>query len=251
MPSPNVSPATDSPDGGPSRAGVGQMFNRIAPRYDLLNRTLSFGLDVSWRKKVRAHLPSRGELAILDVATGTADLALSLAEDERTRSVLGVDIAEEMLAQGRTKLPAHPAGGRVRLEAGDALELSRLGRNFDVVTIAFGIRNVLDVDRALREMFAVLKPGGRVLVLEFSTPKAGLFRWAYELYRAQLLPRVGGWISGDASAYRYLDDTIRTFPSGEAFLSLMQGAGFCETRAHPLTLGTVTLYEGSVPADAA
>lgn len=246
---PNSNAAVHSPQ-EPSRVGVGQMFNRIAPRYDLLNRTLSFGLDASWRRKVRACLPNRQPLRILDVATGTADLALTLVEDTKTESVLGVDIAEEMLARGREKAARHPRGQQVRLEAGDALKLQEWG-TFDVVTISFGIRNVLDVDHALREMKAVLNPGGRALVLEFSTPEAGLFRSAYELYRAHVLPRVGGLVSGDSGAYRYLDDTIRTFPSGEAFLEKMRNAGFTDTRAHPLTFGTVTLYEGNVPETAA
>lgn len=228
----------------PSRVGVARMFDRIAPRYDLLNRTLSFGLDVSWRRRVLQHLPDRPGLKALDVATGTADLALLLAGDARVDRVLGVDVSEEMLAVGREKIAAQPAGAKVELRPGDALDLASLGERFDVVTIAFGIRNVLDVDRALAEMRQALAPGGVALVLEFSTPPPGLFRAAYELYRAHVLPRVGGVVSGDGEAYRYLDETIRTFPSGDAFVAKMTAAGFCDARAWPMSFGAVSLYVG-------
>lgn len=235
----------------PSRAGVSRMFDRIAPRYDLLNRTLSFGLDVSWRQKVRAHLPEREGMRVLDVATGTGDLALTLLDDPRTERVLGVDLSEEMLARGQDKLARHPRGERGELRPGDALDLASLGERFDAVTVAFGIRNVLDVDAALRQMRSVLLPGGRALVLEFSTPPPGLFRAAYGIYRAHVLPVIGGLVSGDRAAYRYLDETIRTFPSGEAFLEKMRDAGLEDARCIPLSFGAVSLYVASAPEEPA
>ena len=231
----------------PSRVGVWRMFDRIAPRYDLLNRTLSLGLDVSWRREVVRHLPERDGLRALDVATGTADLLLLLLDQARIERVLGIDLSEEMLEKGKEKLARHPRAAAAELVRGDALELSSLGEKFDVVTIAFGIRNVLDVDHALREMHAVLSPGGRAMVLEFSTPPPGLFRAVYDVYRAHLLPRIGSLVSGDAEAYRYLDETIRTFPSGEVFLAKMTAAGFEHARAVSMSFGAVTLYIADVP----
>lgn len=160
-----TAPAPSVP--GPSRQGVGEMFDRIAPRYDLLNRLLSMGLDIRWRQRVLKALPEGEHLRVLDVATGTADLALALARLGRVEHVTGVDISEEMLACGRPKVERLGLADKVVLERGDALDLQRFS-GFDVATIAFGIRNVLDVEAALRQMAGALRPGGRVLVLEFS-----------------------------------------------------------------------------------
>ncbi len=242
----NIEPSPHTSPSEPSRVGVSQMFDKIAHRYDLLNRTLSMGMDQSWRKKVVSRLPARQALRVLDVATGTGDLAIAIGQDPRVASVLGIDLAEEMLARGRIKLVPHRKGAPIELHTGDALDLQSLGQTFDVVTNSFGIRNVLDVDQALREMRAVLRPGGKALVLEFSTPPNPVFRAIYELYRAHILPRVGGLVSGDPGAYQYLDRTNRTVPAGEAFLDKMRSAGFHTTRVHRLSLGAVSLYEGVV-----
>lgn len=233
---------------GPSRDGVGAMFDRIAPRYDLLNRVLSMGMDVGWRRAVRRALPGGEQLRVLDVATGTGDLLLELAREPRVVELLGVDISEEMLAVGRPKLDRLPEGTTASLVVGDALDLAAHRRQFDAVSIAFGIRNVLDVDRALREMAGALRPGGRVLVLEFSEPEGPLFAPLYRTYRKHLLPRVGGLVSGDTDAYRYLDETIASFPSGEAFLEKMRRAGLRSVEQQPLAMGAVSLYVGTKPA---
>jgi demethylmenaquinone methyltransferase/2-methoxy-6-polyprenyl-1,4-benzoquinol methylase len=228
---------------GPSRDGVGKMFDRIAHRYDLLNRVLSGGLDTRWRAKVRAALPARPGLRVLDVATGTGDLLIELAGDPRVDEVVGVDIAEEMLAVGRGKL-ARRGVENARMVTGDAQALEAYAGGFDVVTIAFGIRNVPDTDLGLAQMRAALKPGGVALILEFSEPEGPVFGPVYRGYRRHLLPRVGGMLSGDTSAYRYLDETIGTFPSGEAFLERMRRAGFDDVGVEPLTFGSVSLYRG-------
>jgi demethylmenaquinone methyltransferase/2-methoxy-6-polyprenyl-1,4-benzoquinol methylase len=233
---------------GPSREGVGAMFDRIAPRYDFLNRVLSMGMDVGWRRAVRRALPEGAPLRVLDVATGTADLLLELAREPRVTELLGVDISEEMLAVGRTKLDRLPEGTSGELRTGDALDLAAYRGQFDAVSIAFGIRNVLDVDKALREMTGTLRPGGRVLVLEFSEPEGPLFAPLYRTYRKHLLPRVGGLVSGDTDAYRYLDETIASFPSGEAFLDKMRAAGLIDVEQQPLAFGAVSLYLGTQPA---
>ncbi len=232
----------------PSRENVGKMFDRIAPRYDLLNRLLSLRRDVAWRKKIAEHLPAGENLTVLDLATGTADVLLSLCENNRRVSRgIGVDVAPKMLRIGRDKIAAERLSDRLRLFPADALALPFRENHFDAVTIAFGIRNVLDVSQALREMYRVLRPGGRVLILEFSLPGNKLFRQVYLFYFRYILPRVGGLISGDNSAYRYLNRTVETFPYGEDFLRLLQDSGFEQRRAIPLTGGIATLYRGDKP----
>jgi demethylmenaquinone methyltransferase/2-methoxy-6-polyprenyl-1,4-benzoquinol methylase len=243
---PNAPAAAHAPP-GPSRQGVDAMFDRIAHRYDTANRVLSMGLDVGWRNELLHQLPAGDALKVLDVATGTADLALALAKSPRVAHVTGVDISAGMLDYGKKKVAARAQSERVELLMGDALELSA-HRGFDVVTIAFGIRNVKDVGRALRGFCAALRPGGRALILEFSEPSAPVFSPVYRLYRRHILPVIGGWLSGDQSAYRYLDATIATFPHGKAFEAAMIEAGFDNVTSTRLTLGSVTLYRGDAPA---
>jgi demethylmenaquinone methyltransferase/2-methoxy-6-polyprenyl-1,4-benzoquinol methylase len=229
-----------------SRVGVDRMFDRIAHRYDTLNRVLSFGMDTGWRKRALAHLPtaSSSGLRVLDVATGTADVALLLLDRDDVAGVTGVDVSGEMLALGRVKAAAHPRGAALTLETGDATTLPFADGTFDAVTMAFGLRNVLDVDRALRELHRVLVPGGRAIVLEFGAPRPGPFAAVYERYRRHVLPRIGGALSGDANAYRYLDRTIATFPSGEALRTRFVGAGFARAWQEPLVGGAVGITVG-------
>ncbi len=230
---------------GPSRAHVASMFDGIADRYDLANRVLSMGLDVSWRTRLKRHLPEAGRggraLRVLDVATGTADLAIALAADRRVGEVIGVDVSAGMLARGTQKVARAGLDARVQLSLGDARVLAGQ-RDFDVVTISFGIRNVPDTLAGLVSMREALAPGGMLLVLEFAEPTAPLFAPAYRFYRRHVLPRLGGLIAGDRAAYRYLDDTIATFPHGEAFVALLREAGFVDAACESLTLGAVHLY---------
>ncbi len=224
------------------------MFDRIAPRYDLLNRLLSFGTDVRWRKKIARLLPSQSPLTLLDLATGTADQAIALVEsDARIMRATGLDMSEQMLAIGREKISRRGLAGKLQLRTGDAGAIPEPDRAFDVVTISFGIRNVLDVPASLRDMLRVLKPGGRALILEFSLPPNRAFRPFYLFYLRHILPRLGALISGDGSAYRYLNQTIETFPCGDGFCSLMRAAGFAAVRHHPLSLGIATIYQGDKP----
>lgn len=232
---------------GPSRAHVAAMFDGIAHRYDVANRVLSMGLDVGWRARLKRHLPDAGrdgrKLRVLDVATGTADLAIALAKDGRVGEVVGVDVSAGMLSHGAAKVERAGLGGQVSLSLGDARVLEGQA-DFDVVTISFGIRNVPDTLQGLRAMHRALAPGGVLLVLEFAEPTTPVFAPAYRVYRRHVLPVIGGMIAGDASAYRYLDDTIATFPHGEAFVALMREAGFVDAAFEPLTLGSVQLYRG-------
>lgn len=235
----NVSPEE------PSRQRAWQMFDRIAHRYDLLNRLLSFGRDVAWRRRMAHRLPDAHRLRILDLATGTADVLLFLdAQSGRVARGVGVDMSAGMLAEGREKVMRAGSAHTLALVRGDATSIPLASGTFDVVTIAFGVRNVVDVDVALREMRRVLRPGGRALVLEFSLPRNPLIRIPYLFYFRHILPRVGGLISGDAGAYRYLNRTVETFPYGEAFCAVMTAAGFDRVNAEPLTFGVATLYVG-------
>jgi len=235
-----MTPPTDTP-----RRPVWAMFDRIAHRYDLLNRLLSFGRDIAWRKEIARNLPPGDPLRVLDLATGTADVLLELTRQTgRIALSVGVDPSAGMLAAGRKKLAENGVSGTCVLIRGDAARLGLQSEIFDAVTIAFGIRNVDDPVAGLREMCRVLNPGGRALVLEFSLPGSRIFRSIYLLYFRQVLPRIGGLISGDAAAYRYLNKTVEAFPYGDAFCRMMREAGFAETEARPLTFGIATLYVG-------
>jgi demethylmenaquinone methyltransferase/2-methoxy-6-polyprenyl-1,4-benzoquinol methylase len=226
------------------------MFDGIAHRYDLANRVLSLGLDLGWRSRLMRRLPSTGRggrpLRLLDVATGTADLAVAAGRDPRVGEVLGVDVSEGMLSYGAVKVARAGLGGRVTLSPGDAQSLEGC-EDFDAVTISFGIRNVPDTAAGLASMYRALAPGGTLLVLEFAEPTLPVFAPAYRFYRRHVLPRVGGLVAGDPEAYRYLDATIATFPSGDEFVGLMLEAGFEEAAFEPLTLGSVHLYRARRP----
>ncbi|GAB4341554.1 MAG: bifunctional demethylmenaquinone methyltransferase/2-methoxy-6-polyprenyl-1,4-benzoquinol methylase UbiE [Calditrichia bacterium] len=219
------------------------MFDRIAGRYDLLNRLLSFRQDVRWRKMIARHLPDLAEPKLLDVATGTADVILTLMQQRRhIRRAVGVDMARQMLAFGREKVLREEVAVKVDLIPADAAFLPFKSGSFDVVTISFGIRNVLHLNKALKEFFRVLTPRGRLLVLEFSLPQNRLIKTGYLFYFRHILPRLGGAISGDNYAYRYLNETAETFPYGRDFCLLLEEAGFADVKALPLTFGVATLY---------
>ena len=230
---------------GPSRDGVFKMFDRIAGRYDFLNRVLSFGMDIRWRKRVRRHLPNKPQIRLLDVATGTADLLIELSNDERVTMGNGVDPSRGMLDIGETKLHKGRDGVDLALHLGDAHDLSDYYDQYDAVTIAFGIRNVERPVEGMTEMYKCLSPGGRLVVLEFSEPEGPLFGPFYRVYRKHLLPQIGGVISGDKEAYTYLDETITTFPCGERFLDLMRSAGFEDCKIDAMMLGAVSIYVGT------
>lgn len=212
------------------------LFDRIAATYDTVNRILSFGIDSLWRRRVVRRLPQGN---VLDLACGTGELALAIAQKEGVQ-VTGLDLSEGMLEVARRRTQ----GKAITLIHGDAQQLPLPDSSFDATTIAFGIRNVPDVPAALAEMHRVLRPGGRTFILEFSLPANRIVRALHCFYLRHVLPRVGGWVSGDRAAYRYLNTTIEAFPYGEDFLALVREAGFTECTATPLTMGIATLYEG-------
>lgn len=230
------------------RRAVEAMFDRIAPRYDLLNRLLSFGIDQWWRRRaIRAlgeTLDGRAPERLLDVATGTADLAIQAAEAFPAAEVIGVDIAEEMLRIGRRKLRRRGLDGRVHLEGGDAVALPFEDGAFGGAMVGFGVRNFEDLGAGLRELRRVLQPGGVGVVLEFSRPRAFPIKQLYGFYSYYILPLIGRFVSGDAGAYRYLPASVEVFPDGPAFLRRMRRAGFHTCRWRPLTFGIASLYVG-------
>jgi demethylmenaquinone methyltransferase/2-methoxy-6-polyprenyl-1,4-benzoquinol methylase len=227
--------------GRPEQAAVRSMFDRIAPRYDLLNRVLSAGIDVRWRRRcIDAAGPA---MRAIDVCTGTGDLLLEFLGRDPARRGLGIDLSTGMLARGADKLRRANLHGRAGMAAGDAERLPVAASSVDAVTVAFGIRNVGEPLLALREMRRVLRPGGRALILEFSMPK-GTLGAAYRLYFTHVLPRIGGWVSGDAGAYAYLPASVARFARPAEFGALMGEAGFDRVSWQPLTGGIAHLYIG-------
>ena len=220
------------------------MFDRIAPRYDLLNHLLSLNRDKAWRKRMERHLPDGNSLLLVDLATGTGDQLLALYETQRVGFGVGLDMAGEMMAIGQKKIHLHDLSDQIAMLRGDAAFTPFPDRTFNVVTITFGIRNLVDLKAGLDEMYRVLKPGGRALILEFSLPSNRFLRQIYLFYFRHVLPRLGSVISGDRQAYRYLNQTVETFPYGDEFCGIMRAAGFSDVVAHPLTFGIATIYRG-------
>ena len=229
----------------PQHVEVWHMFDRIARRYDLLNHLLSVGQDIRWRKKVARFLTEKSDQYILDLATGTGDQLLYLLKStDRIDKALGTDLAKEMLTIGREKIRKKQLENRIVLEEGNAEQIRYEDNTFDAVTIAFGIRNVLNVKQSISEMYRVLKPEGRVLILEFSLPKNRILRRIYLFYFRYILPHIGAIISKDGYAYRYLNETVEKFPYGDDFCKILVAEGFEKVSRQPLTFGIATIYHG-------
>jgi len=223
------------------------MFDAIAARYDLLNRLLSLGLDRGWRRKAVRSLQAPDGGQVLDLASGTADIALAVARHYPTVTVQGIDPSAGMLGVGTAKIEAAGLSERIQLDLGDAQDLSQDDNSFDACSIAFGIRNVPDRLAALREMARVVRPGGRIVILELSTPSHGLQAWASRIHVEHVVPLVGGLLSGP-EAYQHLRDSMHAFPSDEEFSALMAQAGLVDLSAERLGLGVCGLFLGRAPA---
>lgn len=234
----------------PSRQDVWKMFDRISPTYDRVNRVMSFGIDQSWRKKLCALLPENRELDVLDCATGTGDQIIALLEKRpKIRSVIGLDLAEAMMAIGKEKIAAKPYANKVNFIRASAQELPFSNERFDAITISFGIRNVESVEKALIEFYRVLKPSGKLLILEGTIPTNPLWKALHLFYLRFCMPRIGGIFSKQPQAYRYLNETIETFPQGKAFCQLLLNAGFSQVKADPCLGGIATVYSGERNGD--
>lgn len=223
------------------------MFNAISKRYDVLNRTLSLGIDVLWRKKTVRSVRQTGAIDILDVATGTADLAIALHRGITGSRVQGVDISAGMLEVGREKITRRGLDQHIPLHLGDGESLPFDAASFDAVTVAFGVRNFEHLEKGLVDMGRVLRPGGCLAVLEFSQPKTFPIRQLYFFYFKHILPAIGRWVSKDGSAYTYLPASVEAFPYGQAFAAKLQAAGFERIRIKPLTYGIASLYLAYTP----
>lgn len=230
----------------PLNRQVQKMFSDIAPRYDLLNRLLSCGQDRYWRRRAVTRLSPQSGERFLDIATGTADVALEIIRKipQGTAQVVGMDFSEKMLELAQQKVNSQDKARFIQLESGSAENLPFEDNSFDGTTTVFGVRNFSDVDLSLREMYRVLKPGGRCVILEFSLPQNSLLNTLYRFYFEVLLPKVGRLISRHPSAYTYLPQTVASFPVRKDFSDLMQQAGFMNVSYKELTLGIVILYTG-------
>lgn len=224
---------------GSKREQVERMFDSISPKYDLLNRVFSMGTDQSWRRKVMRLVAQEPVERLLDVATGTADLALMAAK--QVEHVVGADISEGMLSHGREKVRKAGLEERIELVRGDAAELPFPDGTFDVVTVAFGVRNFEDLERGVRGMVRVLRPGGRLFVLEFSRPRGSISPF-YRFYFHRVMPFIGRMISKDSAAYTYLPASVDAFPEGAAFEGVLRANGAREVRSERLSGGIATLY---------
>jgi demethylmenaquinone methyltransferase/2-methoxy-6-polyprenyl-1,4-benzoquinol methylase len=225
------------------KSQVAHMFNQIAGKYDFLNHFLSAGIDIYWRKRAVKIMGQEKPALLLDVATGTADLALE-ALALRPQKIIGVDISEGMLAIGREKVNKKNLGGRIELQVGDSEQLAFADHTFDGTMAAFGVRNFENLAQGLQEMYRVLKPGGRIVILEFSKPKAFPLKQFYNFYFKQILPIFGKLISKDQSAYTYLPESVQAFPDGPEFITILKQIGFKNTQWHPLTFGISSIYTG-------
>lgn len=227
--------------------GIREMFDRIAPRYDLLNRLLSLGIDRKWRRFAVGQLQIPRNGLVLDIATGTGDVALEAArQTDPSIKIIGSDFTQGMLVLGSEKICNSPYRDRILLVNSPCEALPHPDRVFDGITIAFGIRNVVDRKKGLQEMARVLKPGGRAVILEFATPLNGFFRRIYYFYFLKVLPWLGGLVS-QRSAYQYLPESVLEFPQRQEFSDMMEAAGFQDVRVHNLTGGIVAVHVGTKP----
>ena len=222
-----------------------RMFDEISSKYDFLNHLMSFGLHTGWYRQLAKYLPARPGQKVLDLATGTADVLLSLFKhNPNVRSGCGVDLADQMMTIGRKKIVRKGLERHITLHHGDANQIPFNDHTFDTATIAFGIRNMENLKHVLKEMFRVLNTEGRALILEFSLPRNPIIRSVHLFYIRHLIPLIGALFSGHYQAYRYLNQTIETFPYGDDFCALMIETGFQNVQAHPLLFGTASIYCG-------
>jgi demethylmenaquinone methyltransferase / 2-methoxy-6-polyprenyl-1,4-benzoquinol methylase len=225
------------------KAQVRLMFNNIAGRYDFLNHFLSLGIDKCWRRKLIRQMSRHNPDNILDVATGTADLAIAAAKIN-SKKITGVDIAEEMLSIGKLKVEQRNLHSKIHLQLADSENLPFADKSFDAVMVAFGVRNFENLAKGLDEMYRVLMPEGYVYILEFSKPQKFPIKQLYGFYFNNILPVLGRLVSKDMSAYTYLPESVGAFPAGKEFIEVLLATGFRNPIARQLTFGVATLYSG-------
>lgn len=224
---------------------VAAMFNSIAAKYDFLNHFLSLGIDKMWRRRLVKQLAKSNPRQVLDIATGTGDLAIQLAKHHKSVNITGVDISENMLSIGREKILKRKLEGRINLKQANSMSLPFADGEFDAAMVAFGVRNFEDLSKGITDIHRVLKDGGSLYVLEFSMPSRFPMRNLYRFYFRRVLPFVGGIVSGSKSAYTYLPESVFAFPEKEKFVEIMANAGFKNCSYKRLTFGVASIYVGS------
>ncbi len=242
LPHDKIIPFKDS--GKTKKEQVADMFDRIACRYDLMNRFLSARIDVRWRKKAIKMLKKDNPQHILDVATGTADMALMAYALLKPAQITGIDISEGMLELGRKKIEKEGLTEYIRLQSGDAETIKFADNTFDAVMVAFGVRNFENLEKGLSEIKRVLRPGGRLIVLEFSKPRRRAVKSLYNLYMGIVTPQVARWFRQNKEAYEYLNESANAFPDRQLFTDILKKVGYSDTEFQPLTLGICCIYSG-------
>ncbi len=227
-----------------SRETVSLMFDNIAPKYDSLNHILSLGIDKAWRKKLRKSIPQNEDISIIDLASGTGDLAIELTKCN-PKKILGLDISEEMIKVGRQKVSKKRLENKIELQVGDSLDTNLDSEKFDVATCAFGVRNFENLEKGLSEMRRILKKNGKIMILEFSKPNNIIFGKIYNFYFNRILPKIGAAVSKNSYAYKYLPDSVETMPYGQDFCKILEKIGFEEIRQKKLTMGIASIYYGT------
>lgn len=225
---------------------VEEMFDNIAPTYDKLNHIMSLNIDRIWRRRVVRIIKRSKASKIMDVATGTGDLAIAMAKRSDRTQILGIDLSSEMLAQARQKVQRQGLEERIMLEKCDAENIDIVASgSIDAATVAFGVRNFENMERGLREIHRTLRDGGKLVVLEFSVPRNRFIRWIYAQYSHRLIPRIGGMISKDKRAYVYLPESVDEFPVPEKFMQLLADVGFGSIRRRSQSFGIAQIYEAT------
>lgn len=246
LPHDHITPFKDTT--GSKKEQVEEMFNKIAGRYDTMNRVLSARTDIGWRKKAIKTLQKDAPRRILDVATGTADMAILACRMLNPEKITGIDISEGMLELGVKKIEKEGLGDKIELLKGDSAAINFPSNSFDAVMVAFGVRNFENLETGLAEMLRVLKPGGKLVVLEFSKPKQRAVKFFYNLYMRVVAPQVARWFKQNKEAYLYLNESANAFPDRQLFINILNKTGYTETCFKPLSSGICCIYSGRKPA---
>ncbi len=245
LPHDHITPFKDSQK--PKKEQVAEMFDRIADRYDFMNRFLSARTDIGWRKKAIRILKKDKPQLILDIATGTGDMALMAYKMLNPAKIVGIDISAQMLEVGRKKIEKEGLGDKIELQGGDSETINFAENTFDAVMAAFGVRNFENLEKGLTEMLRVLKPGGQLVILEFSTPKRKAVRGLYNLYMGIVAPQVARWFRQNKEAYQYLNESSNAFPDRQLLVDILNKIGYSDTRFKSLSLGICCIYTGRKP----
>jgi len=232
---------------GSKKEQVSEMFDHIAPRYDFMNRFLSVGIDVSWRRKAIKRFQKDNPRILLDVATGTADMSIMAARILQPEKIIGIDISEKMLEIGRKKIDKEGLGTKIELFSGDGETINFPKDSFDGVMVAFGVRNFENLEKGMAEILRVMRPGAQLIVLEFSKPKLPGVKNLYNFYMGVIAPQMAKWFNQNKKAYQYLNESAKAFPDRQLFIDVLNKTGYSDTSFKPLSLGICCIYSGRKP----